>query len=190
MPRPHCLSHLGRSMRHPSNDLRMPPLLEKEDYGPARRAFSRVKIRRSRCRLQRLAQAYSMLLASSPSKKVNISFSDSSLRDPISGRGTGVSLSLSRRGSGGAREEGGGGGVNKFIAQRPPPAITLSPSDAVLQHGGGSSQQGRPSLTSPTQKRVRSLSSASSLTRGRTAPLRAVCQYKRAASTGAVCSEQ
>lgn len=125
------------------------------------------------------AQAYAMILASSPSKKVNISFSDSSQRDPIS-RGTGGSLS--RRGG------GGGGRARKNSGQRPPLAVTLSSGNVLQQHGSSDSQQCRPSsLASPTQRRVKSLSSASSLSRGGAAPLRAMCQYRRAASTGAVC---
>eukprot|EP00903_Cladosiphon_okamuranus_P013015 g12144.t1 len=109
--------------------------------------------------LAEIKQAYAMVLASSPSKKVNISFSDSSLRGPIS-RGTGGSLSR-RWGGGGSREEGGGG--RKSSGHRPPLEMTLTSSNVLLQqHVGGSSnsQQGRPSsLASPAHRRETAMSS-------------------------------
>lgn len=119
-------------------------------------------------------QAYSMVLASSPSRKVNISFTDPALRAPAPGS------SYARRNS------------------HTPQLMMLTPSSSrknEQQRQGGSQERSRPRLTSPTQKRVRSLSSASSLSRGRTAPLRAVCLYnrdrdRRVASTGRLSREQ
>lgn len=132
-----------------------------------------------------IKQAYSMILASSPSKKVNISFSDPAFREPLANLPGGNFI---RRGSGGAVRGGKSPGNIKgmSISTRGPRLITPASAPASNQQHPGGNHRSDPPSTSPTQHRVRSLSSASSLSRGRTAPLRAVCQYRRAASLGAV----
>lgn len=130
-------------------------------------------------------QAYSMILASSPSKKVNISFSDPALGQPLS---NGPGGNFIRRGNVGAVQGGRSPGRIRgmSISTRGSPLTTPASAPASNRQHLVVNHRSDSPLTSPTQQRVRSLSSASSLSRGRTAPLRAVCHYKRAASLGAV----
>lgn len=128
-----------------------------------------------------VVQAYSMVLSASPARKVNISFSDPSLRDP--NRSSHSRLHFAGRGGGGQRR--------RFSVSSPKPPLMVTPSSSTnSEQRQEDGQKSRPPFTSPTQQRVRSLSSASSLGRGRTAPLRAVCLYTRAASMGAICKEE